>query len=167
MLGGVANYYQNLVAHLPEGKIFVLDDSRHELISTRSWMWPKWLVGLANTWRAIKRYNIEHILVGQVLPVGTIAWLLSFVAPVSYTVMTHAMDVTVPYAPGVTTRKRWLMGKIFRRAERVITVSAYTRSHLIKLGISPEKIEVIYPCPHINGDKEPYRSVAMESFVDR
>ncbi|PIW36946.1 MAG: hypothetical protein COW24_02720 [Candidatus Kerfeldbacteria bacterium CG15_BIG_FIL_POST_REV_8_21_14_020_45_12] len=152
MVGGVANYYQNLVSYLPEGDIFVLDNSENELLFVGGPWWPKWLKGFVNTWRAISRYDVKHVVVGQVLPVGTIVWLISLVRRIPYTVMTHAMDVTIPYAPDVTTRKRWLMGKILLRAKWVITVSAYTRQHLIKLGVPEDKIEVIYPCPNVSGD---------------
>lgn len=148
MIGGVANYYENLIHSLPQGSAFVLDNEKNELLSTSRFLWPKWLKGAWNTARAIKKYKIECLLVGQVLPLGAIALLLWRCMGIPYIVMTHGMDVTTPFAAGGSVRKQKLVRLILKHAFAVTTVSTYTKSQLIQLGVSEQKIEMVYPCPN-------------------
>ncbi len=151
MIGGVSHYYKNIVEYLPVGKIWVLDNAKNELLSTSRFIWPRWLKGLMNSIKAVRRYEIEHILVGQILPIGTIALFLRLFLGVPYTVITHAMDVTIPFGEEGSKRKQWLVQKILHYADSVTTVSSYTRKQLVQLGVPKEKITLVYPCPHIDG----------------
>jgi phosphatidylinositol alpha-1,6-mannosyltransferase len=146
MVGGVAHYYANLVRYLPRGSIWVLDNAKGELLSTSRWLWPKWLKGLWNTYRAIRLYHIEFLLVGQVLPLGTIALILNRLLRIPYVVMTHGMDVTTPFAVGGHPRKQRLMCAILARASAITTVSTYTKTQLLRIGVPEEKIILVYPC---------------------
>lgn len=166
MVGGVAHYYKNLVDRLPADSIFVLDDERHELCTTKKWIWPKWIFGLWNVRRAILQYHIEHLLVGQVLPIGTIVWALSFVMPIEYTVMTHAMDITLHLRADASWRKRWLTCHILQRATAITTVSAFTKRKLLEWGVPEEKIHMVYPCPHVNGLDEMYAHLECQELDD-
>lgn len=152
MVGGVAHYYQNLVKELPQESIVVLDNSKNQLVSRIPFVWPKWFVAIINTAKKIKSDSIEHILVGQILPLGTVALVLHFFYKTPYTVMTHAMDVTVPFGPKGSKWKRWLMQVILHHAHSVTSVSSYTKMQLeSELHVSPRKIVMVYPCPHHNG----------------
>lgn len=151
MLGGVANYYKNIVEQLPADSIFVLDNDKDELLSNSRLLWPRWIRGVLNTRRAVKQYEIERLLVGQLLPIGTIALILKKWMKLPYGVMTHAMDVTLPFGPQGSTRKQWLVKKILKNADFVTTVSSYTRKKLQNLGVPPSRIIVVYPCPNIDG----------------
>lgn len=164
MIGGVAHYYKNIVEHLPQSSIWVLDNEKGELLSTSSWLWPKWLKGLWSSFRAVRLYSIQHILVGQILPIGTIALILFKVCKIPYTVMTHAMDVTVPFSTTGSPRKQRLIRKILHNAYRVTTVSSFTRKELTKLGTPEKKIVMIYPCPHVDGTSENIKTVHAEKF---
>ncbi|OGY85934.1 MAG: hypothetical protein A2233_00360 [Candidatus Kerfeldbacteria bacterium RIFOXYA2_FULL_38_24] len=152
LIGGVANYYKNLLSCLPPDKIIVLDDAQHQLLALDKFIWPKWLQGLWSTFKLVRKEKIEHILVGQILPIGTIALVLKLLLGIPYTVMTHAMDVTLPFGEEGMPRKRWLIKNILRYAQHITTVSVYTRLHLEELGVSPQNISMIYPCPHICHD---------------
>ncbi|MFH1426650.1 MAG: glycosyltransferase family 4 protein [Candidatus Kerfeldbacteria bacterium] len=153
MVGGVANYYKNLVNNLPAESIEVLDNADNKLLSTSRLMWPKWLRGLRHVKRIVEQENIKHILVGQILPIGTIALILKKLYAVPYTVMTHAMDVTQPFTSGSPKRKQWLIRAILKNAHSVTTVSSFTRNKLQHLGVSPARVYVVYPCPNIDGSK--------------
>ena len=146
-IGGVANYYKNIVDNLDPEKITVLTNDNHKLI-TRFPIWPKWLPSFWNIYKTIKAENIEMILVGQILPIGTAVWLICKLLKIPYIVMTHAMDVTYPLK---YPRKKWLIKKILNNAFRVITVSRFTEKQLknLMLGKNLSKIEVIYPCPNL------------------
>lgn len=148
MVGGVAHYYANVVENLPREKISVLDNSSSQLLFR--YVWPRWLKGLWRVFREVRRQEIEHILVGQVLPVGTIALLFKRVLGTPYTVMTHAMDITIPFGPEGSLRKQRLIMKVLAGADAVTTVSAYTKKQLTDLGVPENKIELVYPCPHVS-----------------
>lgn len=150
MVGGVANYYHNLVRHLPQESILILDNEEGKLLSDESWVWPKWLLGLWNSYKAVKQNDIEHILVGQILPIGTIALILKIVFGVPYTVMTHAMDVTLPFGTDGSARKQKLIQAILKHADSITTVSMYTRLYLSEIGVSPRNITMVYPCPNVS-----------------
>ncbi len=153
-VGGVANYYYNLVNQLPAEKISVLTNADHRLLS-RWPLWPKWLPALWTIWKKISQDKIELLLVGQVLPLGTVAWLLKLVRHTPYIIMTHAMDITYPQK---YPRKKWLLKKILNSAEQITTVSNYTRQEIKKLlsGRQQHKVTIIPPGPNITPAKYPY-----------
>ncbi|MDD5109634.1 MAG: glycosyltransferase family 4 protein [Patescibacteria group bacterium] len=154
--GGVAAYYSALCRRLPPGRLGVVTvpatDSlafdrsqtypvyRLPLLSTNPFLWPKWVTG----WRAIGRLYRQQrygmLLVGQILPYGTIAWLLHLRYRTPYVVIAHGMDIAVPRG-----RKRILCGKILRRAVRVIANSHATADLLRPYGVAQDKITVITP----------------------
>ena len=150
--GGVARYYDNLCRHLSGGSIVVLAPRAHGFVDEavfsvvrRSlvWRWwPQWLPLFWHIFRAARKHQCKHIAVGQVLPVGTVVWLLSFIWRLPYSVLTHGMDVTLPQR---SWRKRWLMQQICRRARFVTSVSEFTRGMLVQGGVSAEKISLLPP----------------------
>lgn len=158
-IGGVANYYQNLVRALPTDRMIVLDNSADVLLFRH--LWPRWMKGFWNTWKLIRKRHIECVLSGQILPLGTIAFLLYLVTGVPYVVMTHAMDVTLPFSDQGIARKRWLVKHILKNASAVTTVSQYTKQVLQSLGVPDKKIHLIVPCPHIT----PQRFVPSEKTL--
>ncbi|MFH1536732.1 MAG: glycosyltransferase family 4 protein, partial [Patescibacteria group bacterium] len=147
-IGGVANYYKNMVDNLNPEKIVILTNQENKLL-TRLPIWPKWLPSFINIYKTAKNENIEMILVGQILPLGTVVWLLSKILKTPYIIMTHAMDVTYPLK---YPQKKWLIKKILNKAFRVTTVSRFTEKQLKNLmtGRNLAKIETIYPCPNLN-----------------
>lgn len=148
IIGGVSHYYKNIVTRLPKESIAVLDNQHHALLSEKK-IWPRWAKGIFSVYRYIKKEKIEHLLVGQILPIGTIAYILKKIIGTPYTVMTHAMDVTIPFAKNGSKRKQWLVKKILSHATAVTTVSQYTKNQLEHIGVQSKKIHIIYPCPHI------------------
>lgn len=151
MIGGVSRYYQHLIELLPQENIWVLDNEHHALLSQTRWVSPRWLKAVWSTWKAVTQHNIEHILVGQVLPLGTVALILRLLRHIPYTVMTHAMDITVPLNPQSPKRKQFMLRLILRHAASVTTVSRFTKDKILGIGVPNERIHIIHPCPHING----------------
>jgi phosphatidylinositol alpha-1,6-mannosyltransferase len=145
-VGGVANYYFNLAKNLPVDKLEVFTNQNDELLAKRSFL--PWLKAFKAIKKRIKEKGIEVILVGQILPLGTIVWLLSKYLKIPYIVFTHAMDITYPQK---YPRKKILMQKILNSAEKIITVSRYTKYEIYKLldNRSQRKIEIITPAPNI------------------
>jgi phosphatidylinositol alpha-1,6-mannosyltransferase len=145
-IGGVSNYYYNLVSNLPKENISVLTNEKGQLLS-KSLIFP-WLKAFFTLKSMIKEKTIDVLLVGQILPLGTVAYLINRFYHVPYIVFTHAMDITWPQK---YPRKKWLMKLILNHAEKIITVSRYTKYEIYKLigGRGQRKIEVITPAPSI------------------
>jgi phosphatidylinositol alpha-1,6-mannosyltransferase len=167
MVGGVANYYHQLVQQLPAGKVAVLDNSKNALVRRTSRWLPRWLVGIRATWHELQRTRSTQLLVGQVLPLGTVAWLIRLFRQTPYFVMTHGMDVTLPFGPAGNRRKRWLVRQILKRAKAVTTVSEYTAGGLRRIGVPSDRIAMIRPCPHVDGTQQAPTVASLEQFRQR
>ena len=123
--GGVANYYGNLVKYWPApGHIFVLNNNDGKLIKNN---WPilKWLPSAWALFKTVKQKKIDHLVVGQVLPLGIAALFCRYILKVNYTVFLHGMDFN--YA-SKTWRKRKILAVILKRAKTTICVNSYTAS---------------------------------------
>ena len=127
--GGVAWYYANLAAlrQAQGDKIDVLKLGKW----TMTPLWPLMVIPIIlRSVRAIHESPLPfYWWVGQVLPVGTVVWLLSFVWRKPYIVSTHGMDILLPLKSG---RKRWLVGKILERASLITTNSQWTKRKIIE-----------------------------------
>ena len=118
--GGVANYYGNLVKYWPQaGRIIVLNNNHGELLSRWPFGWFKAVVKLR---RIIKTKNLSHILVGQILPLGTAALICSRFYKIKYSVILHGMDFTYALK---SYRKKILSKKILDQAEKIICANSY------------------------------------------
>lgn len=157
-IGGVAEYLSQICARLPSSSISVLaqpekdsekfDGSQHYKIIRdnfyfRSRMaWPKWLLLLLRSRELIKTEGFSQIIVGQILPVGTVALMLNLLFNVPYIVSTHAMDITILSNSG---RKIRLAKLILKHSKRVVTVSDFTKKRIMELGVPEDKIRIISP----------------------
>lgn len=139
--GGVSRYYGGLVGAMPEGSVVVM---RARL---SHWIWPHWLPLFVRVAWKIYRDRVSEVWVGHLLPLGTVVYLLKKLPITSYqlpvTVFTHGMDVLLPQS---STRKTWFMKRIFSTADRVVTISQFTKGELLKLGVAEKKIVIIPPC---------------------
>ena len=143
-IGGVANYYGNLVKYWPDD-IFVLTDSSfchpersrgiYSSVSSRNietsvgmteirknLTKPHWLFSLWRLRREIKKNKIDTVLVGQILPLGTVTWLLAKFLKFDYVVFLHGMDFTFARK---SARKRWLTRKILSKTKKVVAANSY------------------------------------------
>ncbi len=156
--GGIANYLAGWAGALPADKVAVLTlkhsnasdfDShsaykiyRKNLIIRLPLFWPKWLPLVWRLWRVARREKVDAILVGQVLPVGTVAFLVKKISGIPYFVSCHGMDILMPQK---SSRKKKLLNKILEQAGGIIANSQFTKNELIKLGVPENKITVVYP----------------------
>lgn len=121
--GGVADVYEKWVKYWPEPEnIHVLHNQEGGLLDPR--FKPAWLAAFLPLYRAIKKYNINHVLVGHILPLGTVAWIMSFFFNYKYAVVLHGMDLDLAIR---TKRKKWLSGKILKKADRIIAMNSYVK----------------------------------------
>lgn len=119
--GGIAHYYSHLVDNWPNsGELVVLDNNQQQLQAAKGfWSWRRSFKAI---WQAVKSQSINYILVGQILPLGTVVWLLSYFLPIKYGVFLHGMDWGLAIS---RPRKRWLAKKIIKRATTIIAVNSY------------------------------------------
>ena len=119
--GGVANYYQNIIKHWPEpSSISALHNNDNILL--KSWLYPKWLPAVWQLWRTIKKEKIKHILIGHILPLGTVAYYVAKFTKTHYSVILHGMDFTYALRK---TRKRQIAKRILTKAEYIICANNY------------------------------------------
>ena len=131
--GGVANYYGHLVHNWPDKEgIEVLQPTQGH-----------WLLSLWKLRRALAKHQKAFVLVGQVLPLGTVAYLQYLIKPYEYGVFLHGMDFTFARKKN---RKNWLMLQILKKAKKIICANSYVAA-LVKEWQPElaEKIIVINP----------------------
>ncbi len=193
--GGVAVYYSQLAAGLESNNFFVLaptqtGDSdfdktvpytviREPLLRAFPQTWPqglgsvfklirtiRWVLLIKAVRRVCRAHDIEIIIAGQVLPIGTVAWLHKLLTKTPYIICAHGMDITVPQ---YYLRKKRLLKRVLQNAHHLIANSNFTSRELQSLDISSEKITVITPCPNeYPRDAEAIKQVKEnEQFTDK
>lgn len=128
-IGGVASYYANLKNHWPQPDNFViLDDSKGELLAKRK-LFP-WFKSIKSIYRAFKRQKVDLVLIGQVLPLGTSASILSLFFSLRFGVIFHGLDYSLAIA---TPFKKRLTTFIVNRATLIICANSEVKRLLINL----------------------------------
>ena len=91
------------------------------------------------------REQIDVVHCGITIPDGMSGWLLRNVLGIPYIIYTYAKEIAEPLPTEWHQRN-------FRRAlleaDRVVTISEYTRERLVQLGVDPSKIVMV--CPGVN-----------------
>ncbi len=120
-----------------------------------SWfvIWPRWLPLLWHMRNEVRSQHADVIQAGQLLPVGTGAWLLHCVTKIPYTVFVYGQDLVISAR---SRRKSWLIRQILRHAAGVVANSRYTRDLAIRRGADPDRTIVSYPSVPANRYREVY-----------
>lgn len=141
--GGVANYYGNLVKYWPAaGEISVLDNSHGRLINDK-FPFLKWLPAYFALRKIIKQKKTDHILVGQILPLGTVALINAKLNRTKYSVILHGMDLAFALK---RPRKKWLAGIILKNSEKIICGNGYLAGLVSQaLPTLEQKIVIVNP----------------------
>jgi hypothetical protein len=110
--GGIANYYGNLAKYWPdpEGLEIVKPAAGHWLKT-----WPKLR-------QALKEEPKTFVLIGQILPLGTLALLQDLFRPFSYGVFLHGMDFAFALKK---PRKKRLAAAILKHSQRIICANSH------------------------------------------
>lgn len=138
--GGVSHYYYHLAKFWAGGEMKVLDNSGERLLSPR--FWPKWRRSFSAISSELKSQRPEWLLVGQVLPLGTVAYVLSFFYSFKYCLIFHGMDLSLAFIG----RKKFLSRLIINRAHKIVCANNFTAEKLKALNYSwSEKITVVNP----------------------
>lgn len=122
--GGVANYYYNLVKYWPKKEeIQVVDNNQGQLMFKYGPF--SWLKSFFVFFKKINNKEINYLIVGHILPLGTVAMLLSFIKPLKYAIIIHGLDFSKPLT---NRRKRWLIKIILKRSDKIICANSYVLS---------------------------------------
>ena len=173
--GGVANYYGNIEAYWPQfaaqdmGIDIENTDTRLRVIHNNDgallskWLWPKWLPAIKILKSAVKRQGIEHVIVGHILPLGTVVYRLHKLTGIEYTVMLHGMDLALAMKSG---RKQLITKQILANAKNIICGNAYTAEMAAKFmdGSIEDKLHVVHPGvnPEFSVDSKSLNSITTQ-----
>ncbi len=147
--GGVANYYGNLVKYWPEsGNVFVLNNNDGGLIK-KSWPILRWLPAFRGLNKAVKKNNITHVVVGQILPLGLVGLIYCRFHKIKYTVILHGLDFS--YATKVW-RKKIISRIILKGAQTIICANSYTANLVKKFLPATDENKIITVNPGIEAE---------------
>ncbi|MFA5886587.1 MAG: glycosyltransferase family 4 protein [Patescibacteria group bacterium] len=140
--GGVANYYGHLVSNWPIGEdLSILDNNQGELDSKKGFF--SWWLSFGALGRKLKRSKIDYVLVGQILPLGTVAYFLSLFNPIKYAVFLHGMDLSYALK---SPRKKFISHLILKKSDKIICANSYVAQKTIEAYPELEsKIAVVNP----------------------
>ncbi len=154
--GGVANVYGNIERYWSrfaavdmglstddnDTKLRVLHNNDGALLS--KWLWPRWLPAVGVLKRSVARQGIEHIIVGNILPLGTVAYRHFKKTGVPYTVFLHGMDLALAMKPG---RKQLIAKMILDNAKNIICGNEFTASMVVGFmgDLIKAKLHVVHP----------------------
>lgn len=156
--GGVANYYENVVKHWPEpDNFFVLANGDNKTIDKNvthdrlisSHIRPRWVISISKLFFHILKNKIDHVLVGHLLPLGTVTYIVSRFTKTKYSIIIHGMDFAFAIR---RSRKRALTRLILKNAQKIICSNNYVAS-MVKEFVSEtaaSRVQVVNP--GINND---------------
>ena len=121
-------------------------NSIHRLLLRRyGWLIPESLIIylklLGKSVRLALGHDLDAIHAGRVLPEGLVGWLVARLKRRPLVIYAHGEEITTWRQPV----KFNFMVFTYQRADYIIANSEFTRDELIKLGIIPKKITIIYP----------------------
>lgn len=142
--GGIANYYGNLAKYWPIGEdLKILDNNKGELVIKEKNGFLSWWPAIFAYKRRIEKEKPDYVLVGQILPLGTIVCFFSYFVPIKYGVFLHGMDFAYAFK---TPWKKFLAGRILKRADKIIAANSFVAAQVSEFKADlEEKTEVVNP----------------------
>lgn len=148
--GGVANYYYNLAKNLPTSRLSILTCSKkvesnlkiHNKNLLYKFFWPKWLKEFFEVVYYVKYEKAKILWAGEILPTGTVLYLINKIFKIPYFVSTHGLDIMNTKKSFV---KKYLTKKILNNAKFVTANSEYTKELLSEIVNDKDRIKIIYP----------------------
>jgi phosphatidylinositol alpha-1,6-mannosyltransferase len=162
--GGISTTFFELSSKIPQITVLTKKtrndkafDSLHQISIRRVNILNKFMqpfIFLINAFRIVKKEKIDKLMCGQLLAPGFVGYIIHKLLTKPYFVWT--------YGPEFQENKLFfsLMKMILKNATKIITVSNFAKSQLIKQNILPSKIAVFYPGvntvrfnPNLNAEK--------------
>lgn len=149
--GGVADYVAGFIKSLDADTMCVvhgtgINDEVHYTSLLSKFFWPRWLQGVFKLRNIIKKRGpFDVVVISHVLPVGSIVTWARALAGSKAKLVTicHGLDVERPL---YTSRwKKFLIGRILKKSDLVVTNSTYTSGVVQKYGIHETGIAIVRP----------------------
>ncbi len=139
--GGVANYYTNLAYYWPKNsQLSVLNNNNNELLRKKGII--RWSKTIFKLYHQVKKNQINYIIVGHILPLGTATYIISKLFKIKYAVVLHGMDFSLATK---NYYKKTLSRLILNRADKIISANSYTSKLITDFIKDDNKIKVINP----------------------
>jgi len=104
---------------------------------------PRWLPSIYNTFKIVKKEKISLLAVGNILPLGYVAYLIKIFKKKPYTVFTHGYDIMLA---ACSVWKKFWAKFILKNACQIFANSQFTKAQIIKhYQIAENKIKIVYP----------------------
>lgn len=153
--GGVAAYWARVSDSMPADHWTVLTSVRQTTATSDRarvyrkpllgvLIWPRWLRGVWTVFKTYRATQSELIVAAQVLPVGTMAYVLHQLFGIPYIVQVYGMDLALAKQH---SRKHQLATRVLQAAQAVIANSQATAALLSEFSVDQQRIEVVYPVP--------------------
>lgn len=139
-VGGVENYYGKIAHYWPE-ELTVLTNEQNRLISPNL-PFLAWLRAIKPVRDTLKQINAQWLLVGEILPLGTVGWLISYLMPIRYAVILHGLDFSLATKGFI---KRFLSKQILEKASLVICANSHTAQEVRKMFPKVSNVQVVNP----------------------
>ncbi len=158
--GGVATYYTSLLNEIKSFEASVLTIPIVESLFQKDinatqpkirvirksfffrYFWPRWFLLFFILLKLQRKENFDFFLVGDILPIGTVVWLLTHVVRKPYVVFIHGTDITLSQKSWC---KRFLSERILHNAVSIIANSECTKKEICLLNVDKSKITIIHP----------------------
>lgn len=141
-VGGVANYYANLKNAWPEPDDFIVLDNSDGLLLSKYKLYP-WLKSIFYINKSYKKNQIDIALIGQILPLGTVAFILSLFSKFKFGVFFHGLDFSLAIK---NPFKKSLTKLILKRAKIIICANFEVNRLLLEFFPQCQsKVEVVNP----------------------
>jgi phosphatidylinositol alpha-1,6-mannosyltransferase len=141
--GGVSNYYYNIFKNFPDNELVILtnvkgEESKNIIRKNLNFGIFHFFNTLKEIKNIIKQEKIEHILVGNILPIGKFAYFIKKSLKINYCIFIHGLDIKLAQNKFF---KKFLTKKILDNAKTIFANSESTKS-IIK---TKTPIKIIYP----------------------
>ncbi|MDP3900664.1 MAG: glycosyltransferase family 4 protein [bacterium] len=140
-IGGVSRYYEKMYRHMNDLLVLTVGKGEDERVTRRSLLLPHWLMGIFYLWREVKKNNINTVIIGNILPLGTVAMFLAKIIKFDYVVILHGLDFSLALD---VPRKRKLTEKILKNAKKIIAANSYVARQAAKI-VNKSKVAVVNP----------------------
>lgn len=119
--GGVASYYGNMADNWPSKNEFQVLDNSDDRLLRKDWPCLRWLPAAWQLYQVVNK-EASTVLVGNILPLGTAAWLVKLITGTKYSLIMHGMDFAFAHK---TTWKSLLAKIIIINCEQIICSNSY------------------------------------------
>ncbi|EKD66942.1 MAG: hypothetical protein ACD_48C00665G0002, partial [uncultured bacterium] len=162
-VGGIATYIHDLANTFDPKKVVVLAPKMKGRQGIQEWdekqsykiirknplfptfMWPRWIRLVWQTWRIIKKEKIEIMMVHHVLPVGYAASIASKFTKVPFLLFSHGTDLL---AASKSSWKKKRIAGVSKKALAIIFNSESLKTRYLQLFPAfADRTHVMYPCP--------------------